>query len=612
MNCPLNPEKIPGHIRVHILVFILAFLAALTIAHPAFLVNDEWITGNQLSQLKQGHQPFITEGKYGTLTNGTSSTYFTVRNNYLGYPLLYPLLAVPSVWLVDLFGNDFIFFITYLWTFLLIGFALILNAFFPEYTRLGKWRWTSGFIVLTFVGFFANLFFYQPFSLTGDNGSPEIMAIVFTNVLMFAFLAVIIFEILRMIFNNLSYAVFGTVVCLSSSSYLFWTTYCKDHVLVALIFSIVLLFIIKHLTSDKPSMLAGGFFFGGLLIWARPELGIFIFIALCLLLVLYFQRIKNNNCFSRYRKWVLLSPFFTLLGAIPFFINNYLVSKNIFIPAFVLTAETSVSQSGLRESSTTLSFAVEDTVNALLQVNSMTSVTPLSTLPADLYGVFFSPESGSMGILPLVPVFLASVMILPILLMKNRVQFDSREKQILGTLALFSFAIFCAYANRIAGLNADLGIVPDIRYLSPIYLPLTIIGLIFFRKIPRITAKPINLLVEASVVWIITVPISVFLIMVYYPKPSGWKDLYPLFSHWATLCILLCVLAFVIIFYCAEFRNRQETMAKIVTFLFVGICALPLIWQVDVSFISLLHGYGLGGYFFWVPVLLKLFNVVAI
>lgn len=595
---------------MHILVFILAFLAALTFAHPAFLVNDEWITGNQLSQLKHGHQPFITEGKYGTLKNGTSSTYFTVRNNYLGYPLLFPILSVPAVWLVDLFGDNFIFFITYLWTFFLIGLAVILNAFFPEYTRLGKWRWTSGLIVLTFAGFFANLFFYQPFSLTGDKGSPEVMAIVFTNVLMFAFLAAIIYEILRMVFNNPLYAIFGTIICLSSSSYVFWTTYCKDHVLIALILSIVLLFVIRFLTTDKPSSLAGGFSFGGLLIWARPELGVFIFIALCVFFVFHLRTTKTKKYSNSQRLWFFLSPFFTLLGALPFFINNYLVSKNIFIPAFVLTAETSLSQSGLGESSTTISFAVEDTINALLQVNSMTRVTPLSTLPADLYGVFFSPESGSMGILPLVPVFLASVMILPILLMKTRIRFDSREKMILGTLVLFAFVIFCAYVNRISGLNTDLGIVPDIRYLSPVYLPLTIIGLMIFSKIPRITARPLNLLAWMSVVWIVVAPVSVFLIIGYYPIPSEWKDLYPLFSHWATLCILLFVLLFVLAFYCAELRNRQETLAKIVTFLFVCICSLPLLWQVDVSFISLLHGYGLGGYFFWIPVLLKLFNVV--
>jgi len=612
MNCPSTPEKNSSPFRVHLLVFILAFLAALTVAHPAMLVNDEWITNNQLAQLKQGHQPFINEGKYGTLTNGTLTTYFAVRNNYLGYPLLFPLLSLPAVWLVDLFGNNFIFFITYLWTFLLIGLALLLNVFFPEYTHWGKWRWTSGLIMLTFVAFFVNLFLYQPFSLTGDKGSPEIMAIVFTNVLMFAFLATIIYEILHMILINPWYAFFGTIVCLSSSSYLFWTTYCKDHVLIALILSIVLLFVIRYLSTDKPSSLAGGFSFGGLLIWARPELGVFIVIALCVFFIFHLQSIKTKNCSDSQRQWFLLSPIFTLLGALPFFINNYLVSKNIFIPAFVLTAETSLSQSGLGESSPTLSFAGGDTINALLQVNSMTRVTPLSTLPADLFGVFFSPESGSMGILPLVPVFLASVMFLPILLMRTRIQFDSREKMILGTLVLFAFAIFCAYANRIAGLNTDLGIVPDIRYLSPVYLPLTIIGLMIFRKIPRITARPMNLLAWMSVVWIVSVPVSVFLIIGYYPIPSDWKDLYPLYSHWATLCILLVVLLFVLAFYYAELRNRQETLVKIELFLFVGICSLPLLWQVDVSFISLLHGYGLGGYFFWLPILLKLFNVVAV
>ena len=55
------------HYKVHILVFLLAFLVAITISHPAFLLTDEWVTANQLSQLNEGHQVILNEGKYREL-----------------------------------------------------------------------------------------------------------------------------------------------------------------------------------------------------------------------------------------------------------------------------------------------------------------------------------------------------------------------------------------------------------------------------------------------------------------------------------------------------------------------------------------------------------------
>jgi len=337
MNCQSVPEKITGSFRVHILVFILAFLAALTFAHPAFFFNDEWITGNQLAQLKEGHQPFVNEGKYGTFQNGTPTTYFTIRNNYLGYSLLFPILSLPAAWMVDLFGDNFVFFITYLWTFLLLALALLLNSAFPEYTYVRKRQWTPALYVLAFALFFLNLQFYRPFPLTGAGASPEIMAIVLTNVLLFACLAVIVYEICRVIFHDIHYAIFSTVTALSCSSYFFWTTTGKDHVLVAFLLSIILLMVIRFLATYSLPSLAAGFFFAGFLIWARPELGVFISIALCGMAGYFIVFSEKWGLSPANRNHLFISPLFILLGAIPFFINNYLASKNIFIPAFVLT-----------------------------------------------------------------------------------------------------------------------------------------------------------------------------------------------------------------------------------------------------------------------------------
>jgi len=430
---------------------------------------------------------------------------------------------------------------------------------------------------------------------------------------LFAGLAVIVYEILRAIIQNPPMALFGTIVCLSCSSYFFWTTVCKDHVLVAFLFSIVLLLIIKFVCMDNIRALAGSFFFTGLLTWARPELGLFIFIALCVIVVAFLVLMKKKDRLGSpvSRSGLMISPFFTVLGAIPFFINNYLATHNIFLPAFALTTNVSSSSVGLTGSSGVSHPYSLETLTLLLQTNQFTALTSLSSFPADLYGIFLFPQTGSMGILPLIPVFLVAILILPLLIRKNKDLFDHREKMILGTLLLLSLAIFGAYANRISGLNTDLGILPDIRYLSPIYLPLTIIGLMIFKKVPQITSRPIDLIAGISAVWVVLVPISLAMIFWYYPKPSSLKDLFSPLNHWITLCTLILCLAFIVLYYYSElitgWGGRSE---KIVKGTFVCLCALPLIWQADASFTALLFSHGVGEYLFWIPILLKLFSMV--
>ncbi|PKL57847.1 MAG: hypothetical protein CVV34_05390 [Methanomicrobiales archaeon HGW-Methanomicrobiales-5] len=379
--------------KVHILIFFLAFLVALTVAHPQFLVTDEWVTANQLTQLNEGHQLILNEGKYGSFENGTPSQYFTAKQNYLAYSLILPLVSLPAEWLVYSFGDNFLMCIVYLWTFLLIALALTLNAFFPQFTYWGKWQWTPGLIVAAFVGFFLNLYYYNSYLLNGPHSFPEILAIVFTNIILFAFLAVMVYDILLMIFENPPYAIFGTIVCLSCSSYLFWTNFCKDHALIAFLFTAVLLMIIKFLCTEYPGYLAGGFLLCGLLVWARPELGFFIFLVMCCFAVYFSFGIQKHLHTLSDRIRLFLIPLCVIIGAIPFFINNFLYTKNPFLPVFVLW-DTGMSSSPVTIADTVpLQQNTYDTLGPLLHIiQAGTNIQP-STFLSDLFGVFFYPAS---------------------------------------------------------------------------------------------------------------------------------------------------------------------------------------------------------------------------
>jgi hypothetical protein len=308
---------------------------------------------------------------------------------------------------------------------------------------------------------------------------------------------------------------------------------------------------------------------------------------------------------------LVISPLFTVIGAIPFFINNYVASKNIFIPAFVLTRNGVSLPEGTAQISPGITGNAADTIHSLLQANDLTTLTPLSSFPQDLFNILFAPQSGSMGIVPMVPVFFIAVLVLPALLKKKPGLFSRRELLVIGTLVLVSIAIFCAYINRIYGLNIDLGILPDIRYLSPIYLPLTLIGLIIFKKI-CITDKPWELLKGMVVVWAVLIPLSFLLVFRNQPILLELENVFSLANHWFTAGILIASAVFLFLFYYSAWRKTSFDSENIQKIILSFLCALPLVWQLDGSFIFILLVHENGGYFFWLPILLKIFNIVAV
>lgn len=599
--------KFMEHYKVHILVFLLAFLAAMTIAHPAFLITDEWVSANQLSQLNEGHQAIMNEGRYGSYENGTPGMYFEAKQNYLAYSLALPLISFPAEKLVYFFGDQFVFFILYVWIFLLIALALLVNNLFPEYSYIGKWRWTPSLIFGTFVLFFINLYFYNPYLITGKEAYPEIIAIVFTNIILFSFLAVMVFEICRTIFEDAPYAFFGTLVCLSCSSYLFWTNFCKDHTLVIFLVTAIILLLVKFLHTDKAPFLYGAFVISGLLAWARPELALFMAIILCII-VLYITGFLKNR-FLEKKAWlrIFLSPLFTFIGAIPFFINNYLITHNIFLPAFInWNTETSSSPSAIVNT-----IAVQqnspDTLGSLLHLIQMGINIQPSTLLSDIFGVFFSPRSGSMGVFPLVPLFLVMILLLPVLIIQENVRFTGREKKLIVGLILISFGILFAYIRGISGMNISLGMAPDMRYLSPLYLPLTLISLIFLKKIPALSDKPNRLSLGMITAWIVLIPLTLIAIARLYPVPGAWKDLFPPLDFVISTGIYLLAVLFLIAAISYIVFKKSGIPAKIILIL---LCATPLIWQIDADFLVRQFGTGLGGYAFWIPVVWKGFGLI--
>ena len=599
------------HYKYHLLVFLIALFIAFIFAHPQFLVTDEWVTANQLAQINEGHQVIINEGKYGVYENGTLVEYFTVKNNLLGYTLFLPILSFPALVAVDILSNQFPYAVLILWTLIPIFIGMVIKCFMNDPKIIGKWRWSSVIFIVSFIFFFINLFYYVPFAVIGKYSYPEVEAIVFTNIFCYAILAVFSYEILITIFNDIRYSLFGTAVCLSCSSYLIWSTCTKDHMLVALLYAALLVSVVCFYKKHDRWFFPVSCLLIGVIAWARPELALPAFIGtVAFYWFTYRSVIAPKNQFGDIL-FIIVSPFFVLIGALPFFINNYFITKNPFVPPWTLwgteNAQGTVSAVTMQGPVMSGSLAW---VEKIMQVFISESSLHPDTILKDLYGVLFNPQNGSIGVFALTPLFIVALFLILIIIFTEKHPFSKEEKFLLFSMGLFSFLVFASYIQRIYGMNTSPGITPDIRYLSPAYLSLNIVGLIVLKKIPDLSEKSGNLIKSMLSLGILLIPIVLIFIVHYYPfsEKEPWPFLFIPLNISASIGIYILIAIFLIIHILSVFFKKQFGFWK--PFIVSAILCIPFVWQVAATFLMRIWGSGLGGYSFWIPIVRVLYSLL--
>lgn len=585
--------------RIHIIVFLITLFIGLTIAHPATILNDEWITTNQLYQLHAGHQIVINEGKYGLWENGTMSAYFAYRSNVLGYSLFQPIISLPAFSIIDITGDHFVFFVLYIWTFTSLAIILLIHFIFREFSYIGRWRWTPFMIVSIFVVFFVNLFYYSVFQVNGFNTFPEVIAIVFTNVFLLAMTAVMIYEINRTLFEDPAFSFFSTFVCLCSSSYFLWVTVCKDHMLVFILFTAILLCLVRFFITDENWYLPLAFLISGLLAWARPELALWVFLFICGVCGYTVIRFRSQKRSCNDFVFILFSPLFTLVGALPFFLNNNLVTKNFLLPAMTLYLSEKSLPYTWNMSHTPIRVAgVESIQSAIMMFVPAIPSSPLDFL-SDLFGIFFLPQNGAISIIALTPLFFVMAILALVLLFYRKLQFTPEEKRILMLNFFISMVVFLAYVRQIHTLNTDSGIIPDIRYLSPIYLPLTILGLSILRKVNIISNGPESSIKKICAICIIGTPVSLIIMSMAYSAHLGSTGSIMLIDRFFSYSVVLLALIILGTLFWTLYTNRAKTIQN---YLIPFLCSLPFFWQIDMVFFIRTFSGG-SSYTFWIPLI---------
>ncbi len=591
---------------IPILIFLFALFFILTFSNPALFLNDEWITVSQLHQLNEGSQLIINEGKYGTFQNGTPGPYFQERNNLLGYSLLLPILSLPALKLFGLFGDQFRLFIVLLWSMLPVAMALLVETTHPEWARWKGIRWTWLAIGAGFVGFLANLLLYYPWPFTALDAPREAAAVVFTNHLIFAALAVMIYLICRTIFEDTWFSIFGTIACISCSSYIFWAANAKDHILVTALMAAVILFMVRYIRYGGFRDAALGFAFIGLLAWGRAELGFTVFL---FTLIFYgwsqYREIRGSGRSLSDAVPSIVAPAFVALGALPALLNNIYVTGSPLVPPHYVYMKMMWSEQNSAaigaESISGISQSVPAPTGGLGgffgTVTSYFSPS-VATIPQDFFGILFAPASGNMSLVAVSPLILFAIVLLPVAYIIHWDRFGKKEKLIIWLLATVGIAIWLAYMSSWHSLNTSHGVIPDIRYLAPFYLPAGLMGLLGVKSFLTGTSwKPVSIyfLLSAAVLTPVVL-LTMLLIQPYGGYYAGYT------AFFTQLIFGLLVVSFIVIYLKygrkISFTGLHTTLILLFT--------VPLVWQIMMLFLYSVSKFN--GYPLWVPIVDALYH----
>jgi hypothetical protein len=539
----------------YIFIFAITVFILLTITGPGIFLNDEWIVGQQLNQLSQGHQITYNEGKYGYYLNGTPNNYMISRMNILIYPITIPIISLPLELLFTLILLDSYtrFFILLIWISLGIYCCSKIDNVVGDIS-----------IILFTIISSLSLIFYSEFPINGNYIPNEIIAIVFMNILIMGIFSVVAFKLSELLFDDKNKQIVGWIASLSCTSLLFWSGTLKDHVLLSTILLLLCYCQIYYIKNDdKYIYLIYTYLLAGISLWIRPEVGIFVIITL---LVFNFIYIKRNIIFT------LNELVWIFMATLPMFLNNRIVTGSALKSPFLMTQSYNPSGS-----------IINEITNA-----SMIKFSYLSTQfnPIFIIRTFIAPSSGSIGLI--VPLCLFFFALITMIKYKQKLSIEMKFVIMMGVGSILYYLIFA-----LTTMQMDDGVVPDIRYFTPAYVLFTLFALsiipyeLNYKKIIR------NIFLYLPIIMIIALlSISTLSIGENYQK----------FGILPEIISLLTLAIMIIVFINDKTSNPIPSMEKLIPIAIVT----PLIWQFIVIFVY--HSSKLISYPMFIPIMEYLYK----
>ncbi|MDN7023557.1 hypothetical protein FGU65_01355 [Methanoculleus sp. FWC-SCC1] len=581
---------------IYIFLFAASLFGIITISAPNLLINDSWITVNQLHQLAEGHQVTFSEGKYGAFYNRTPFTYFEVRNNVLMYSLMLPITALPSLVGISLWGDFFGYAVIALWTCLGIFVINGMQRLYIQYSsneKLRHFRILKIFaMILIFALFFYNLFLFNPERWLPGTAPLETAAVIFTNHLLFASFAVITFTTYKDIFERTSAVLLCTAATICCSSWIVWAGAGKDHMLVGTLVALLVLLMVRHIKNGKDTYLYAAFLMSGLVVWARPDVGLATTAALLIWTGYNYFTTQTERKQSQSAAY-LLSPLFTAVGALPFFVNNIITTGQPLVPVyflkFSLDSENVIETGGAGQvSDAMLDTVMHSYVPGALPTDAIHSITAFLQNAA---GIFFDPASGSMGLLGADPLILLGIVLAAYLLATRTTAFSPSERNIIIFTTILILCTLLVFTYRFSGLNHSHGIVPDMRYLSPLYIPGSFFGLLMLK--PILTAESFARRTLKSMLCLFPVLLPVLLLPVILQPIERMLDID---TSYFTKLVIMAASAVIIT---AILAYRRRIPVSWLSIPLAILLLLPLIWQIDmVIYFGCRRFYE---YEFWIP-----------
>jgi hypothetical protein len=230
-------------------------------------------------------------------------------------------------------------------------------------------------------------------------------------------------------------------------------------------------------------------------------------------------------------------------STVPFFFNNWLVSGNVLTPPFLMANHANYTGDVVSHTAT-------------FGLTTITNISRYFTI-SDALHLVGMPASGALGLI----VFGVAGIAVATMVRHRQCPID-RDLITLVVFGVASFTYYFVFCGFL--MHTDTGIMPDIRYTSAAYAPMTIAALAVITRLePLVPRREIRTLMVGTLV---AVPL-VLLTLVTVPM---FGASYPQFNHLINLLLMLVVV-------CTIVTKRPTGITMVAVIL--------IVWQLGMSFV---------------------------